>query len=190
MKRRENCDIGEYQTRSEYMSLVSQFALAYWTLKWTVVLKYLNFLNIWKIGCSDSLFFCDFWKITLGNLGSWQGNIRIPETKLRHLILTSMANRLRHASGPVQPSARCHKSWILFFFRFLSTKKKFFSELRELRSREASAHMTQSIISLLMGMKFFRVKMVPFEDFEHSFQVLTPAVGLSFYNLAISSLEQ
>jgi hypothetical protein len=31
--------------------------------------------------------------------------------------------------------------------------------------------MTQSIISLLMGMKFFRVKMVPFEDFEHSFQV-------------------
>ena len=56
-------------------------------------------------------------------------------------------------------------------FRFLSTKKKFFAELRELRSREASTHTTQSIISLLMGMKFFRVKMVPFEDFEHSFQV-------------------
>ena len=58
-------------------------------------------------------------------------------------------------------------------FRFLSTKKKFFAELRELRSRELSTHTTQSIISLLMGMKFFRVKMVPFEDFEHSFQVIS-----------------
>ena len=56
--------------------------------------------------------------------------------------------------------------------RFLSTKKKFFAELRELRSREPSTHTTQSIISLLMGMKFFRVKMVPFEDFEHSFQFM------------------
>ena len=63
----------------------------------------------------------------------------------------------------------------IFCFRFLSTKKKFFAELRELRSREASTHMTQSIISLLMGMKFFRVKMVPFEDFEQSFQVRTRA---------------
>ena len=33
-------------------------------------------------------------------------------------------------------------------------------------------HTIQSIISLLMGMKFFRVKMVPFEDFEHSFQFM------------------
>ena len=56
--------------------------------------------------------------------------------------------------------------------RFLSTKKKFFAELRDLRSREPSTHTTQSIISLLMGMKFFRVKMVPFEDFEHSFQFM------------------
>ena len=38
--------------------------------------------------------------------------------------------------------------------------------------REPSTHTTQSIISLLMGMKFFRVKMVPFEDFEHSFQFM------------------
>ena len=58
--------------------------------------------------------------------------------------------------------------------RFLSTKKKFFAELRELRSREPAAHTntTQSIVSLMMGMKFFRVKMVPFEDFEHSFQFM------------------
>merc|ERR1719471_1380648 len=34
--------------------------------------------------------------------------------------------------------------------------------------REPSTHTTQSIISLLMGMKFFRVKMVPFEDVKHS----------------------
>ena len=61
---------------------------------------------------------------------------------------------------------------ILAQSRFLSTKKKFFVELRELRSREPSTHTTQSIISLLMGMKFFRVKMVPFEDFEHSFQFM------------------
>ena len=63
---------------------------------------------------------------------------------------------------------------ILSQSRFLSTKKKFFTELRELRSREPSAHTntTQSIVSLMMGMKFFRVKMVPFEDFEHSFQFM------------------
>ena len=41
--------------------------------------------------------------------------------------------------------------------RFLSIKRKFFSELRDLRSREASGHTTQCIISLLMGMKFFRL---------------------------------
>ena len=56
--------------------------------------------------------------------------------------------------------------------RFSSIKRKFFSELRELRSREPSTHTTQSIISLLMGMKFFKVKMVPFEDFELSFQFM------------------
>jgi hypothetical protein len=43
--------------------------------------------------------------------------------------------------------------------RFLSTKKNFFAELRELRSREPSSpstYTTQSIISLLMGIKFFK----------------------------------
>lgn len=44
--------------------------------------------------------------------------------------------------------------------------------LQELKSREPSPHTTQSIISLLMGMKFFRVKMVPIEEFEASFQFL------------------
>ncbi|XP_028968950.1 protein furry [Galendromus occidentalis] len=46
------------------------------------------------------------------------------------------------------------------------------SELKELRSREPSGYTTQSIISLLMGMKFFRIKMVPIEEFEASFQFM------------------
>ncbi|KAM3968522.1 microtubule binding protein furry [Aphomia sociella] len=56
--------------------------------------------------------------------------------------------------------------------RFASVKKRFTAELKEQKSREPSPHTTQSIISLLMGMKFFRVKMVPIEEFEASFQFL------------------
>lgn len=42
--------------------------------------------------------------------------------------------------------------------RFLSVKKRFLQELKELRVKEPSTTTTQAIISLLMGMKFFRVK--------------------------------
>ncbi|KPJ10316.1 Protein furry [Papilio machaon] len=56
--------------------------------------------------------------------------------------------------------------------RFSSVRKRFTAELKDLKSREPSPHSTQSIISLLMGMKFFRVKMVPIEEFEASFQFL------------------
>jgi hypothetical protein len=56
--------------------------------------------------------------------------------------------------------------------RFMSVRTRFMNELKELRAREASPHTTQSIISLLMGMKFFRVKMVPIEEFEASFQYM------------------
>lgn len=56
--------------------------------------------------------------------------------------------------------------------RFGSVKKRFMTELKELRAKEPSPHTTQSIISLLMGMKFFRVKMVPIEEFEASFQFM------------------
>ncbi|XP_075160591.1 microtubule binding protein furry isoform X3 [Haematobia irritans] len=56
--------------------------------------------------------------------------------------------------------------------RFSSVRKRFMSELKELRTKEPSPHTTQSIISLLMGMKFFRVKMVPIEEFEASFQFM------------------
>ncbi|CAD7002946.1 unnamed protein product [Ceratitis capitata] len=56
--------------------------------------------------------------------------------------------------------------------RFSSVRKRFMSELKELRAKEASNTTTQCIISLLMGMKFFRVKMVPIEEFEASFQFM------------------
>ncbi|KMY98701.1 protein furry isoform X14 [Drosophila simulans] len=56
--------------------------------------------------------------------------------------------------------------------RFASVRKRFMSELKELRGKEVSPTTTQSIISLLMGMKFFRVKMVPIEEFEASFQFM------------------
>ncbi|CAM6031665.1 unnamed protein product, partial [Sphagnum compactum] len=51
-------------------------------------------------------------------------------------------------------------------------KKRFMTELKELRAKEPSPHTTQSIISLLMGMKFFRIKMVPIEEFEASFHFM------------------
>ncbi|XP_066250595.1 protein furry isoform X1 [Euwallacea similis] len=56
--------------------------------------------------------------------------------------------------------------------RFTSVRTRFMAELKELRSREPSPATTQSIISLLMGMKFFRVKMAPIEEFEASFQFM------------------
>ncbi|GAB6027284.1 hypothetical protein CHUAL_001566 [Chamberlinius hualienensis] len=56
--------------------------------------------------------------------------------------------------------------------RFQSVKKRFMNELKELRSKEPSPFTTQSIISLLMGMKFFKIKMVPIEEFEASFQFM------------------
>ena len=59
--------------------------------------------------------------------------------------------------------------------RYMSVRKRFTTELKELRTRELCHHTTQSIISLLMGMKFFRVKMVPIEEFEASFQFMHEA---------------
>uniref|UniRef100_A0A671NU36 Protein furry homolog-like n=1 Tax=Sinocyclocheilus anshuiensis TaxID=1608454 RepID=A0A671NU36_9TELE len=56
--------------------------------------------------------------------------------------------------------------------KFQAVRKKFITELKELRLKEQSPHVVQSIISLIMGMKFFRVKMYPVEDFEASFQFM------------------
>ena len=46
------------------------------------------------------------------------------------------------------------------------------SELKELRQKEQSPYILQSTISLIMGVKFFRIKMYPVEDFEASFQFM------------------
>lgn len=46
------------------------------------------------------------------------------------------------------------------------------NELKELRQKEQSPAVVQSTISLIMGVKFFRIKMYPVEDFEASFQFM------------------
>ncbi|XP_036392594.1 protein furry homolog isoform X2 [Megalops cyprinoides] len=56
--------------------------------------------------------------------------------------------------------------------RFPAVKKKFMAELKELRQKEQSPYVVQSTISLIMGVKFFRIKMYPVEDFEASFQFM------------------
>ena len=57
-------------------------------------------------------------------------------------------------------------------------KKRFLSELKELRQKEQSPYVVQSTISLIMGVKFFRIKMYPVEDFEASFQFLQVSYNL------------
>ncbi|RWS16502.1 protein furry-like protein [Dinothrombium tinctorium] len=61
---------------------------------------------------------------------------------------------------------------VLVQSRFQSVRKRFTAELKELRSKEPSPVTTHGIISLLLGMKFFRIKMVPIEEFEASFQFM------------------
>lgn len=63
-------------------------------------------------------------------------------------------------------------SFFLFPHRFPAVKKKFMTELKELRQKEQSPSVVQSTISLIMGVKFFRIKMYPVEDFEASFQFM------------------
>ncbi|XP_053564441.1 protein furry homolog isoform X4 [Bombina bombina] len=61
---------------------------------------------------------------------------------------------------------------ILAQSKFPAVKKKFMAELKELRHKEQNPYVVQSIISLIMGMKFFRIKMYPVEDFEASLQFM------------------
>lgn len=68
-------------------------------------------------------------------------------------------------------------------FRFPAVRKKFISELKELRQKEQSPYVVKSIITLIMGVKFFRIKMYPVEDFEASFlfmQVMVCAQNKAF----------
>lgn len=66
-------------------------------------------------------------------------------------------------------------------------RKKFNTELKELRQKEQSPFVVQSIISLIMGMKFFRVKMYPVEDFEASFQFMQVNYSCSALHLSMLS---
>ncbi|XP_012988600.2 protein furry homolog isoform X3 [Esox lucius] len=61
---------------------------------------------------------------------------------------------------------------ILAQAKFPAVRKRFLSELKELRQKEQTPYMVQSTISLIMGVKFFRIKMYPVEDFEASFQFM------------------
>lgn len=54
------------------------------------------------------------------------------------------------------------------------------SELKELRNKEQSPYVVQSTITLIMGVKFFRVKMYPVEEFEASFQFMQVFVYTQF----------
>lgn len=56
--------------------------------------------------------------------------------------------------------------------RFKSFKKRFIAELNELRAKEPTSFNIQCIVALLSGMKFFRIKMAPIEEFEASLQFL------------------
>ncbi|KAG7267509.1 hypothetical protein CRUP_003408 [Coryphaenoides rupestris] len=73
------------------------------------------------------------------------------------------------------PSFCCRASAITRKARrpmFPAVRKRFVSELKELRQKEQSPYAVQSTISLIMGVKFFRIKMYPVEDFEASFQFM------------------
>lgn len=56
--------------------------------------------------------------------------------------------------------------------RFKSVKKRFMTDLNDLKVKEPTPYNIQCIVTLLSGMKFFRVKMAPIEEFEASFQFL------------------
>lgn len=56
--------------------------------------------------------------------------------------------------------------------RFNLVRQHFSTRLEHLRAKESSSHTMHSIISLLMGMKFFRVKMHPIEEFVSYFTFL------------------
>lgn len=65
-----------------------------------------------------------------------------------------------------------HLVGILAQTRFTSVKKRFSADLLELKLREPTTHNIQCICALLAGMRWFRIKMAPIEEFEASFQFL------------------
>ncbi|XP_018654082.1 putative heat containing protein [Schistosoma mansoni] len=75
---------------------------------------------------------------------------------------------------------------LLFQSRFALVRHKFMSCLNDLRSKENSQNNRASIVSLIMGMKFFRVKMHPIEDFVKCFTFLQE---LGQYYLEVKEIE-
>ncbi|PNI60440.1 FRY isoform 6 [Pan troglodytes] len=73
--------------------------------------------------------------------------------------------------------------------KFPAVKKKFMAELKELRHKEQNPYVVQSIISLIMGMKFFRIKMYPVEDFEASLQFMQALYPLVTCLLCVSQKQ-
>ncbi|XP_077578955.1 protein furry homolog [Stigmatopora nigra] len=53
--------------------------------------------------------------------------------------------------------------------KFPAVKKRFMAELKELRRKEQSPRVVQNTVCLIVGLKFFRIKMYPLEDFEAFF---------------------
>ncbi|RTG86358.1 uncharacterized protein DC041_0011888 [Schistosoma bovis] len=70
--------------------------------------------------------------------------------------------------------------------KFALVRYKFMSCLNDLRSKENSQNNRASIVSLIMGMKFFRVKMHPIEDFVKCFTFLQE---LGQYYLEVKEIE-
>nr|CAH8871380.1 unnamed protein product [Trichobilharzia regenti] len=75
---------------------------------------------------------------------------------------------------------------LLFQSRFALVRHKFMGCLNDLRSKENSPNNRASIVSLIMGMKFFRVKMHPIEDFVNCFNFLQE---LGQYFLEVKEIE-
>lgn len=61
---------------------------------------------------------------------------------------------------------------VLVRTRFKEVKKRFMTELNKLRTKEQNQYNIQCIVTLIAGMKYFRVKMAPIEDFESCMQFL------------------
>ncbi|XP_013978418.2 protein furry homolog-like isoform X10 [Salmo salar] len=104
----------------------------------------------------------------------------VPDT-LVHEVLNLAFKHFKHKEGCSGPNTGnvhiiadlyAEVIGVLTQSKFQAVRKKFITELKELRQKEQSPYVVQSIISLIMGMKFFRVKMYPVEDFEASFQFM------------------
>ncbi|XP_055800282.1 protein furry homolog-like isoform X5 [Salvelinus fontinalis] len=104
----------------------------------------------------------------------------VPDT-LVHEVLNLAFKHFKHKEGCSGPNTvnvhiiadlYAEVIGVLTQSKFQAVRKKFITELKELRQKEQSPYVVQSIISLIMGMKFFRVKMYPVEDFEASLQFM------------------